>query len=211
MDHGAQSDQRIHQRLLAGDPTASEEVAARHLDPVRRHVRARAFRHGITDNDLINDAAVDAVFEYIRHPEKFDPSKSRLIGYLKRAAERDLINAVQKNRRHRRGEVLMGDVELSILAGNKSSDIERIRHEGESQVLSSMEVGPSSESILRHVTDQTDRALLEMMIRGERHTGSFAAVLGISNLPVSQQRRIVKQHKDRLKQQLKRARGKHRA
>ena len=51
-------------------------------------------------------------------PGKFDPTKSGLLGYLERAAERDLINVVQQGHRRRRGEELREDVEVSILARN---------------------------------------------------------------------------------------------
>ena len=56
---------------------------------------------------------------------KFDPTKSGLLGYLKRAAERDLINVVQQGHRRRRGEELREDVEVSILARNKFRKLER--------------------------------------------------------------------------------------
>jgi RNA polymerase sigma factor (sigma-70 family) len=198
------SDQAIHERLLARDPLASEEVASRYLEFLRSYVRSRGSRHGIRDEDLVNDAVVDAVFDYIRHPEKFDRTKSSLRGYLKRAAERDFINAVQKDRRHRRGQELTGDVELSILSGRKKSDIERISRDPEAESVSGTPSVDSWNRLLQGVKLPRDRRLVELMRVGERRTKTFAEVLGISHLPVSEQKRIVKQHKDRLKVQLKR-------
>src|SRR5438128_2318180 len=121
----------MHERLLAQDPIAPEEFARKYLPLIQRHVAARAHDHGVHDHDLINDATVEAVFAYIRHPQKFDPQKSGLLGYLKRAAERDLINLVQQDRRRRRGEELHEDVELSILLRNKSSEIDLIKRDAE--------------------------------------------------------------------------------
>jgi len=203
MTDDAQIEKSFHQRLLAGDPTAPEELARTFLPLIQRHVSARAYDHGIQDRDLINDATVDAVFGYIRHPEKFDPDKSGLLGYLKRAAERDLINVVEKDRRRRRGEELHEDVEVSILARNKSSDIDRIRRDAEDETISRMQ-REKNLADLTGAEDDRDLGLLSLMAEGERSTSKFAVVLGITNLSPTEQRLIVKQHKDRLKARLKR-------
>lgn len=209
MHTDAQSEKTIHERLLSHDPTAAEELARTYLPLIQQHVSARAYRHGIRDRDLINDATVDAVFGYIRNPEKFDPQKSGLLGYLKRAAERDLINVVQQDRRRRRGEELHEDVELSVLARNKSTNIDHIRHDLEEEVISRIE----KERGLAKLTasyDELDNALLRLIVEGERKTTKFAAVLGIQELSTVEQRRIVKQHKDRLKIHVKRLRSRDR-
>lgn len=206
MGGDVQSEKAIHERLLAGDPTASEELAREYLPLIQRHVAACASNHGIHDHDLVNDATVDAVFGYILHPEKFDPHKSGLLGYLKRASERDLINVVQKDRRRRRGEELQEDVEISILARKKSSEIDRIRRGGEDQTISRIQ-GQRNLAELKETSNRLDNALVRLMAEGERSTGKFAAVLGIDTLPTAEQRQIVKRHKDRLKLQLKRRRN----
>jgi len=202
----AQSEKAIHERLLAGDPTASEELARKYMPLIQRHVAACAHKHGIHDDDLINDATVDAVFDYILHPEKFDSDKSGLLGYLKRASERDLINVVQKDRRRRRGEELQEDVEVSILSRKKSSEIDRITRGGEDQTISRIQ-GQRDFAEIKEANNALDNALLRLMAEGERSTGKFAAVLGIETLPTAEQRQIVKRHKDRLKLQLKRRRN----
>jgi RNA polymerase sigma-70 factor, ECF subfamily len=210
MTDDAQIQKELHDRLLAGDPTASEELARAFLPLIQRHVAARAFSHGITDRELINDATVDAVFGYIRHPEKFDPNKSGLPGYLKRAAERDLINVVAQDRRRRRGEELHEDVEVSILARNKSSDIDRIGRDPEDETISRIQQERNLANLAGTENDR-DRDLLRLMSEGERNTSTFAELLGITDLPTSEQRLIVKQHKDRLKVRLKRKRSRKRA
>ncbi len=193
----------LHQRLLSGDATASEEIAQKYLPLIQRHVAARAHNYGIHDSDLVNDATVEAVFSYIRYPEKFDPSKSGVLGYLKRAAERDLINVAQKDRRRRRGEELQENVEQSILLRNKSSEIDRIRRGSEDLAIARIEKERGLNR-LQSFGSPRDNLLLRLLAEGERRTSKFAALLGIENLPNSEQRKIVKQHKDRLKAQLKR-------
>jgi RNA polymerase sigma factor (sigma-70 family) len=209
MTDDAKIEKEIHERLLAGDPTAPEELARKYLPLIQRHVTARAHNHGIYDRDLINDATVDAVFGYIRYPEKFDPRKSGLLGYLKRAAERDLINVVQQDRRRRRGEELQEDVEVSILTRNKSSEIDRIRRNAEDEAISRIQKEKDLAKITENENDR-DKVLLRLMAQGERSASEFAAVLGITTLPIAEQRHVVKQHKDRLKAQLKRGRSRRR-
>ena len=203
MSDGAQDEKVLHGRLLSGDPIVSEELARKYLPVIQTHVAARAHTHGVHDEDLINDATVEALFNYIQHPEKFDGKKSSLLGYLKRAAERDLINLVQKDRRRRRGEELHEDVEESILAGKKSSEIARIARGSEQEALLRIQRQRDLAGIAAS-GDERDNAMLRLMVEGERSTSKFAAILGVAALPVAEQRRIVKQHKDRLKVQIKR-------
>jgi len=203
MSDDAQDEKTLHGRLLSGDPIVSEELASKYLPVIQTHVAARAHTHGVHDEDLINDATVEAVFSYIQHPEKFDGSKSSLLGYLKRAAERDLINLVQKDRRRRRGEELQEDVEESILARKKSSEIDTIVRGSEQEAISRIQRQRDLAGIAAS-SNKRDNALLRLMVEGERSTCKFAAILGVATLPIAEQRRIVKQHKDRLKVQMKR-------
>jgi len=207
MSDDAQNELFLHQRLLSSDATAPEEAARKYLPLIEKHVAARAWNiYHINERELIWNATVDAVFDYILHPAKFEPSKSGLLGYLKRAAERDLINAIQKDRRQRRGEALYGDVEEGIRRRNTPSELARIMRDGEKETVARIQ----SERDAATATDtgnERDNALLRLIVNGERSTSEFAAVLGVRALPLAEQRRIVKQHKDRLKVQLKRSKG----
>lgn len=199
----AEIDRSLHERLLAGDPLASEEVASRHLERVRRYVRSLGARWGVYDEDLIDDAVVDAVLDYVRHPKKFDPKKAGLGGYLNMAARRDFINAVEKDRRHRSGEELTADVELARRSGKQRR--ETVAENPEVEAASEAATASRFERLLGDVKAPRDRRLIQLIRTGERRTAVFAEILEIGDLPHSEQARIVKQHKDRLKQQLKRA------
>ncbi len=202
-------DRDIHIRLIAGDPTAPDDLASRYLEPVRKHVQARAYRRGIQDHDLVNDATVDSVFDYIRNPKKFNPEKSGLLSYLKFAAERDLANAVSKHFRRTRHEELTDDVELTTQPRNKIGVMETIRRNIETQAIDNIEGRKEVRAAVSTITKDIDQKLLQLIADGVRKTETFAAELGITGLPITDQRRIVKQHKDRLNQQLKRWGRKH--
>lgn len=68
--------------------------------------------------------------------------------------------------------------------------------------------GTLMEKALETIMDPQDRQLVRLMLGGERKTAAYSAILGVQGLEVTEQRRLVKQHKDRLTQRLRRLRGK---
>jgi hypothetical protein len=87
-------------------------------------------------------------------------------------------------------------VELSTPAGKVQQEEERKQIEHRRQaVMSSLE-------------SDVDRQILSLRLDGVRSTKAYAEVLGIAELPIEQQRRIVKQHKDRIDKIIRRARAK---
>src|SRR5713101_3318148 len=87
----------LHEGLLAGDPTAPAGVADALFAPLVERLRKAYPR---VDPDLVTSAAIDAWQSYVKAPEKFDPSKGKsLLGYLKMAAEGDLLNALDRLKR----------------------------------------------------------------------------------------------------------------
>jgi len=58
--------------------------------------------------------------------------------------------------------------------------------------------------VFNTITDPRDRQLLQLLRTGERKTAAYAEILGIQDHNAMEQRKIVKQHKDRLKKQLER-------
>src|SRR5262245_28620182 len=107
---------RIHERLLAGDPTATAELAETVGETVFEKLQ---MNHPGWDPELVRDAAWDAIRAYMAKPSAFDPSQRGLLGYLVMSAEGDARNAVAKVRRRRRREELVDPVELAAVGGNK--------------------------------------------------------------------------------------------
>src|SRR2546426_4982188 len=107
---------RIHDRLLADDPTATAELAENVGNIVFEKLRKK---HPRRDLEMVHDAAWDAIRAYMERPTTFDPSKRSLVGYLVMSADGDLRNAIAKSQRRR--EDLLVDVELVSLRGKKSS------------------------------------------------------------------------------------------
>ena len=97
-----------------------------------------------------------------------------------------------KERRRKKRERRDFSVELREVVGNKYMGAD----EGQSRQV--------TDALAELFEDPVDRELAALMIDGERCTEKFAALLGITDLPASQQRKTVKRHKDRIMKILQR-------
>ncbi len=186
--------EEVHQRLLHGDPTAPSEVMIAYLEPLTRRLRQRFPE--VKDETIIQDAVTDALFQYAQSPGRFNPAKSSLASYLTMAARGDLLNALARERKR---SARQGPLETVAEAALARNTLEESKDSGDSMAAS-----PSMQVILQEVSDPVDRELLEMILAGERKTAPYARALGIADRSETEQRKIVKRHKDRLKKRLQR-------
>lgn len=191
----------LHQRLLANDPLASADIADAFFEPVRLALRAK---YPTTDAALISDAVTDAYVNYIVHPTTFDPTKRSLYGYLKMSTEGDLKNALDKKKKES-GRLVPLDsvVELSESSRNNPVEEDYLGTLAVEERVLAWQTKQVAE-VSRVAGNDLDRQLLKLLMVGERHTEEYARLLDIEHLALSEQRRIVKQHKDRLRLRLKR-------
>jgi RNA polymerase sigma-70 factor (ECF subfamily) len=195
---------RIHKRLLSGDPVASAEFARVYMEPLVRYLRRR--HPEVNDETLAWDAATNAVLDYAENPSSFDPKKSGLFGYLKMASHRDLLNALEKERRRGASERSAGlrAVELSPGGGKELQRDEDVERVGERTELDEERSQRIMEKVYEALPDPRDRRMLELMMDEVRETEAFAEVLGIRDRDEAEQRKTVKRHKDRIKKRVQR-------
>ncbi len=94
----------LHRRLLDGDPLASEEAARFLLVPLAEETKRQYPR---LDEQLINDAVVDALLDYLGDPSRADTSGgSGPRAYLRRAAWRNAANFHKSGKRRKSREDL---------------------------------------------------------------------------------------------------------
>lgn len=183
----------LHERLLDRDPTASLDLFEAFYHDLTSWLRVEIpyLAPGI-DSDLYFSAAFSALDAYIKAPEKYDPARRGLWGYLKMSAKGDLLNMLERERSRRNREVVLEDV-AERLAGRN------IESEG-------MDADALQSAVAQLKTDlrEDECRVLDLLIEGERRTDVFARVLDIAHLPQEEQRLRVKQVKDRLKKRLKR-------
>lgn len=188
----------LHNRLLDGDPTASAEIAELVLAPLTEGFK-RAFPR--VEETLITDAVEDAILNYLKMPNKFNPLKKTLLGYLKMSARGDLLNALDAQKGRRERGKLTENVEDQL--------DERNRYSGrtEPDIGARIDGNEMRQKIQAGFPGQTDQKLLDLIQNGVRATGDYAAVLDIANLPADEQRKVVKRHKDRILKRLARLRS----
>lgn len=184
----------LHQRLLDDDPVATVDFFEMVVPRLERYLRYQFPSIGASvDPDVYILATHDALTDYFKSPQKYDPDRSGLMTYLRLAARRDLQNLLGKESRHAKGRISLDSVEFDRSDGNDvaetvagSIDAERLREE----LTEGMTPG--------------ERDVFFLMVEGERSTEAAAAALNIEHLAVRDQVREVKRVKDRIKKRIQR-------
>ena len=187
---------RLHERLLADDLLATYdifEVAAPILERFLKY-KFPDLAPGVDPNIYVS-AVYDALTDYFKSPDKYDPDKSGLMAYLRLASYRDMQNLLRKESRHAKGRVSLEDVEHSHSDGNYDVldeiadriDVQRMKDE------------------LSEGMSVVERKVFLLMVEGERSTRAAAEVMGIGHLTPQEQSREVKRAKDRIKKRLQRS------
>lgn len=202
-----ETDREWHARLLAGDPTATADLLARHYEPLIAWMVACNPR--LDEHDCVT-AAHDAILSLCKRPTSYKPERSPLVAYLRMSARGDLRNSRERERRHQGRDVAMETVELSPDAGkylqDADADPERVLLRMET-VRTMIDAQPAIPEVVRAALTPGEARALALMRQGERRTDAYARSLGLAHLPVAEQRREVKRVKDRLHKRLERAGG----
>jgi DNA-directed RNA polymerase specialized sigma24 family protein len=193
----------LHARLVAGDPTASSALAeALFADLISRLERFS----GATPEEA-SDAVTLALVNYFKSPSGYDHTKCKLRTFLRNAALRDCLNEREKAKRvasHEKSVGLVEDYEVGrnrIMRGGGRHDSDRPDW--------LLEVKEAWQILEQEFPDPQDQEMIQMMLAGERSSGAYAEVLGLSSAPIARRREVVKQHKDRIQKKLQRLREKY--
>jgi RNA polymerase sigma-70 factor, ECF subfamily len=188
----------LHARLLRRDSAAPSDLADHYLDGLVTSLR-RAFLRDRVDDDLLVTIAIELILDVGERPEQYDPDRLGLSPYLLMAAKRDVLNALQSERRRADRQVSLENVELRAPAWNRqwanTSDpadkaVDAFVHE-RAATMRAQFVG-------------RDREVVDLMLDGERRTQVFANVLGLLDRSRDEQVSEVKRAKDRLKKRMQR-------
>jgi DNA-directed RNA polymerase specialized sigma24 family protein len=194
---------KLHDRICLGDVVAPDQLVSECLVPLQAALRRRWFT---LPRDVVEQAAIDAILTYLQRPLAFDPQRClSLCAYLKVIADRRLTDALRKQMRIKKREISVGGVvELERYQTNRAIEAESAASTGGSDPDT---LPPELEKLLMELLpDPRDRRILHLICQGRQETAAYAALLGIGSLPNSEQRRIVKQHRDRILKRLIRRR-----
>jgi hypothetical protein len=192
--------ERLHRQACAGERTVATDIFVLFAFGIVASLKPR-FRG--MDEQRIQDAVTDVILNYVARPLQYDPKRSRLDGYLKMAAHRDLLNAVEHDNRQPRA-VSLDDVADSTLARNEQQQgVDR-----NTVLRDRLGFDGSHDEFMRFVdmlfADEVDRRIVRAMADGERDTATYVRLLGLEHLDKQAQARQVKRDKDRIKQRLRR-------
>jgi RNA polymerase sigma-70 factor (ECF subfamily) len=184
----------FHKRLLAGDRSTNDFATL--ILPFLAAEIGRKFPR--LDEQLVQDGVIDAFLDFCSHPDQFvegDEGRS-LESFLLGAAWRNVANLYESTRRRtareRRAAGRKKEIDVALDPAERS-----IRQEDEKRNSADLA------EILEPLAPK-DREFLTLQLNGVRKTEAFAKLLGIENLPIEQQRKEVKRHKDRIRGILKR-------
>ena len=189
----------IHADMLAGEPTADRALVNACVKPLYAILKRS---YSLLPPEVVRDAAHDALIALIRQPEQYDSERGTLLNYLVRIGKNKLADQVRACRR-RSGETAVGGV-VELAAAEENA------YSGEGSTAWELPAGtdlasPEVEALLRTILpDPRDRLVWELICDGRTAVAELAVVLGISHLSVEEQRRQVKQHRDRVQKRVQR-------
>lgn len=188
----------LHGRLLAGDRVAPAELSKLVVPELVRRLSGRW--PSLRGTDAVYDAAVEVFVAYLKAPERYDPSRGTLVGWLQTHAQGDLTNDYRSAPRSfdRRQVATVGVDPVAELSGSRKEAHVTI------DAYPSDEEGSAMRRAVDALDDPRDRALLGLIIDREGSTATAAAVLAIEHLPHAEQARLVKQNKDRVRARVRR-------
>jgi RNA polymerase sigma-70 factor (ECF subfamily) len=184
----------LHERNVAGSRTAARDLFNAALKPILGYLHRTV--SGL-DDDVAHDCAIEAIVNYLEHPDRFDPARSSLWTYLCMIAERDALDNVrQEDNRERLLEKDGYNIELwGARSNNEHDDAE---HRIDAQAIMSTH----GHSI---VQDASERRVLDLMLEGERSVAVYAHALGLD--PETEDVALqVKRVKDRINLRLRKVR-----
>jgi RNA polymerase sigma-70 factor (ECF subfamily) len=183
----------IHQRLVAGNRTASRDLFVDALGPIKAYLLKS---HSSLREEEAHDLATDAILAYVQMPQRFDPAKSSLWTYLCMTAGSDTVDLLRRRGRERAAlDDVARNVELRLLQSNNRADMEN-------SIDAQRIMAAHAE---RLATNEPERRVLALILEGEKSSEAFASALGLD--PTHTDTTVlVKQAKDRLLVRLRRLR-----
>lgn len=192
---------KLHKKLIDGDILASAEIAEYLLPKLTQQLK-RKFPD-VYDAHMIDTSVADALLNYLDKPNRYDPTKQSLAGYLLMSAKGDLLNALRPRKIDESTLRLLESVELDDDFSEESiGDIVADEIDVEEEVTQRLSSVWSQ--IERILPDLKDQEIAKLLLNSVRETEQYAAILEISHLDPEQQKNIVKRHKDRIKKTLTR-------
>ncbi len=176
-----------HEQLLNGSSHVPDQIARWALATLLPRLHQR---YPVASSDVINDAAEDALLEYLNCPRRFNPALGVPLGhYLYWNARRNVLDALRAESARRRRETRYADKLARWCYPRDLSSVE-LTHLVRRAALNATAV-------------PTERTAILHWLQGSGTIASMAQDLEISHLPLEQLRPAVKRFRDRLLKRIK--------
>lgn len=187
-----------HERIFQDDSTAFAELSEFALPHLGHFLQTQFPEQESHQHEMV---AIDTLLVYHAQPAKYNPEKLNLFAYLRMAARGDMLNAIDKQSRqnqrlHNLEDPLIQEQLPSqgILSDTGNLDEWLQTHTDYSRA-------GIIEKLSNELNNQ-DQEILLLMLDNVRNHEPYAKVLNIEHLPLPEQRKIIKQNKDRLQKRL---------
>jgi RNA polymerase sigma-70 factor (ECF subfamily) len=200
---------RLYLRLLERDPVATSAFIEAFMPSLLAALQAAFTNMSTLDADIVDNCVMDTLLRFPEQPEKYQPGRGALWTYLYVDAKRDVLNEIDRvNRQRRREQDALRIVALDEQTRNEQWQEQAFASALESEADRYLPDGVSLDKVRAEITSilshATDQVIVQLLVAGVRETERYADVMGITHLPVIEQRKQVKQAKDRLKKRLNR-------
>ncbi len=200
MPAASDKEREIHSLIVSKDDLAFARLCDEYYEAVFNKVMHlnRALVAG--DEALVMDVVTDSFMKYFRDPERYDPDKMGLEGFLLMDISGDLKNALQKLKRlskktgkavelfDRNGNELLEDPEQNVVA---------LMIEKEDRLV-------LEQALTSLFDNETDLMVANLLLSGERRSDEYARLLNITHLDDELQQLEIKRCKDRVDKMIKR-------
>lgn len=192
---------KFHSSVMAKDDLALAKLYDLYSEHIIKCLKNWYPKHANQDEALILEAVNEAFFGYYKNPQTFNPQINTLVRFLEIAADRDIINILNREKKVAQKQNLPEDVELEEKFWNS---VKKDVNTTDGQLIHDQSLAIIDKELAIHFNTEMDVKLAKLVLAGERETAPYSEVLNINELSIEKQRKEVKKHKDRIKIALKR-------
>jgi RNA polymerase sigma-70 factor (ECF subfamily) len=184
-----------HERLLAGEPSSPSRLVGLLLKPLISFVERAV--PSIVDPHEIEESCLDALLEYLRAPQVYDPARARLFTWLAGNARWEALTRLRSIKRQTaRDQKLITRVQDEQFAVDKSM---------EAHILDVIEIHQILESHANEIVQEKgDLDIFLLVAAGARDTADYLDALGLNDTPANRMSAVA--HREKIRGRIRRLR-----
>lgn len=191
----------LHNSILSGNDLALSKLYDLQGEIVIKYLKRKFNKIARTDDSPIFEAVNQAFLDYYRNPSKYNPEIIPLQKYLEMAAKMDLLNILDRDKKHSNKTELPEDVELQEKFWNNTMGSTATT---DGEIIQAEIMNGIDKELAKYFDSDEDILMAKLILAKERKTEVFAEIIRIENTNPDIQKSEVKKHKDRIKKVIER-------